>query len=151
MKGFCRLSGAALATCFGSGYSPVAPGTVGSLLGALVFILISRGHLLLLAPVIAVAWIGCGCGWRLWGKDPSKVNIDEFAGCWVACLASRPQWGLYGMTAAFLLFRVMDIVKPWPVSLLDRIDSPLGILADDLAAGLLAAGALLVAGMLLPW
>jgi phosphatidylglycerophosphatase A len=55
------------------------------------------------------------------------------------------------MTAAFLLFRVMDIVKPWPVSLLDRIDSPLGILADDLAAGLLAAGALLVAGMLLPW
>jgi len=151
VKGFRDFAGAALATCLGSGFSPVAPGTVGSILSALVFALAGPARTLLVRPIIALAWTGCHSGRRLWGKDPSRVNIDEFAGCWVACLASPAGWGLYGIAAALVLFRVMDIAKPWPVSLLDRMDSPFGILADDIAAGLIAAAVLFGAGTLLPW
>lgn len=140
-----------MATSLGTGFFPVAPGTVGSILGAVAFGFFGRGRPLLLVPVIALAWVGCHFGRRLWEKDPSRVNIDEFAGCWVACLASPPGWGLYGIAAAFALFRVMDIAKPWPVSLLDRIDSPFGILADDIAAGLVAGALLLGAEAVLPW
>lgn len=151
MRRFRDIAGAALATSLGSGFFPVAPGTVGSVLSAAVFALAGRGRPLLLVPVIALAWVGCSCGRRLWGKDPSRVNIDEFAGCWVACLASPGRWGLFGIAAALLLFRIMDIAKPWPVSLLDRSDTPFGILADDIAAGMIAAAILLGAGALLPW
>lgn len=150
MRGFRDFAGAALATTLGTGFCPVAPGTVGSILAAVVFVFFGHGRPLLLFPVIALAWVGCRSGRRLWGKDPSRVNIDEFAGCWVACLASRAEWGLYGIAAALVLFRVMDIAKPWPVSLLDRIDSPFGILADDMAAGLIAGAILLGAGAVLP-
>lgn len=151
MKGFRGLVGGALATCLGSGFFPVAPGTVGSLLAAGVYLIVPGHHLLLLVPVTGLAWLGCRSGRALWGKDPSRVNADEFAGCWLACLASPSGWGVYGPAAAFLLFRVTDILKPWPVSALDRVDSALGILADDLAAGLLAGGLLALAGYLLPW
>lgn len=151
MRGFHRFAGAALATCLGSGFFPVAPGTVGSILAAALFITVDGGHLLLLVPIIFLSWLGCHYGRLLWGSDPSRVNADEFAGCWVACLAAPPQWGSWGIAAAFILFRAADIFKPWPVSLLDRLDSSVGILADDIAAGLIAAGVLLVAARVLPW
>lgn len=151
MKGFRDFAGAALATSIGTGFFPVAPGTVGSILAALVFVLFGRGRPLLLVPIIALAWVGCHFGRRLWGKDPSRVNIDEFAGCWIACMASPAGWGLYGIALALALFRVMDIAKPWPVSLLDRIDSPFGILADDIAAGLLSAAILIGTAAVTPW
>lgn len=151
MRGFRDHAGAALATSLGTGFFPVAPGTVGSILAAVVFWFVGHGRPFLLVPIIALAWVGCHSGRRLWGKDPSRVNIDEFAGCWVACLASPAEWGLYGIAAALALFRVMDIAKPWPVSLLDRIDTSFGILADDIAAGLIAGAILLGAGALLPW
>lgn len=151
MKSFRDFAGAALATSLGTGFFPVAPGTVGSILAAVVYVFFGVGRPLLLVPLIALAWLGCHSGRRLWGKDPSRVNIDEFAGCWVACLASPGGWGLYGIAAALLLFRVMDIAKPWPVSILDRIDSSFGILADDIVAGLIAGALLFGAGALLPW
>ncbi len=151
MTGFRRFAGAALATCLGTGYSRVAPGTVGSIIAAAVFALAGRWRLLLLAPVIPLAWLGCHAGRELWGKDPSRVNADEFAGCWIACLAAPPGWGLYGIGCALLLFRILDILKPWPVSALDRLDSSFGILADDVAAGLMAAAVLMAAGKFLPW
>lgn len=151
MKGFRNFAGAALATSLGSGFFPVAPGTVGSILSAMVFLVAGRFRLPLLVPILALAWVGCRSGRRLWGKDPSRVNIDEFAGCWVACLAAPQGWGIRGIAAALVLFRVMDIVKPWPVSILDRIDSPLGILGDDIAAGVIAAALLAAAGAVLPW
>lgn len=151
MRGLRRIAGAALATCLGSGFFPFAPGTVGSILAAVVFILVRGDRMALLIPIIPLAWLGCACGRRLWGADPSRVNADEFAGCWVACLAAPPGWGLWGVAAALVLFRIADILKPWPVSLLDRLDSSLGILADDIAAGLMAAGVLLAAGRVLPW
>ena len=151
MKSFRDFAGAALATSLGTGFFPVAPGTVGSILAAVVYVFFGVGRPLLLVPLIALAWLGCHSGRRLWGKDPSRVNIDEFAGCWVACLASPGGWGLYGIAAALLLFWVMAIAKPWPGSILDRIDSSFGILADDIVAGLIAGALLFGAGALLPW
>ncbi len=151
MKKALGFAGAALATCLGSGYFPVAPGTLGSVLGAAAFAAAGSWRVYLLAPVTALAWVGCRYGRNAWGKDPSRVNVDEFAGCWVACLATPAEWGFWGLASALALFRIMDILKPWPVSALDKVDSPWGILLDDLAAGLLAGAVLLAAGRLLPW
>ncbi len=151
MRKALAFAGAALATCLGSGYFPLAPGTVGSILGAVAFAAAGPWRAHLLAPVIVLAWVGCFYGRRAWGRDPSRVNADEFAGCWVACLAAPASWGIWGLVSALVLFRVTDVLKPWPVSLLDRIDSPWGILLDDLAAGALSGAVLLAAGRLLPW
>ena len=81
-----------------------------------------------------------------WGKDPSRVVADEFAGCWIACMGAPEVWGISGFAAAFVLFRVFDIFKPWPVSLFDRMESAEGILLDDIAAGIISAVVLLAAG-----
>lgn len=143
--------GRATATVLGAGLVPVAPGTVGSLVSAAVFYAIGPGSTavwLLTPPVVMLGYWGCTEGYRTWGSDPSKVVSDEFAGCWIACLASPASWGLTGIAAAFLLFRIFDILKPWPVSFFDREDSPFGILMDDVAAGVLT-GALLFAGDLI--
>jgi phosphatidylglycerophosphatase A len=72
-----------------------------------------------------------------WGKDPSRVVIDEVAGVLVS-LISRPA-GLREVLAAFLLFRFFDIVKPPPVNKLETLPGGLGIMADDIAAGILSA------------
>jgi phosphatidylglycerophosphatase A len=68
--------------------------------------------------------------------DPPRVIIDEFVGMWIAVLALPAQW--YDLTAVFLLFRVFDVVKPAPIPRLERLPWGLGIVADDVAAGLLA-------------
>lgn len=149
-----RFLGLAAATALGTGYSPVAPGTAGSLVSALVFVALGSlpgGRLLtfaLLPVVIAVGYLGCRAGYRMWGGDPSRVTADEFAGCWLACLAAPVAWGPAGSAAAFGLFRLFDILKPWPVSRLDRMEGPGGILLDDLAAGILAGIPLLLLQLL---
>lgn len=141
------LAGLVSAT-FWTGFFPWGPGTVGSLV-ALFFFVLCPVHLRLplLFPLILAAWAGCVLGRKLWGEDPSRVTVDEVAGCWLACLFSFPGWGFRGLAAAFILFRIFDIAKPWPVSVLDRMKSGSGILLDDLAAGLMAGAVLLIAGL----
>lgn len=151
MKKGIRFLGAAVATVLGAGYSPFAPGTVASLISASTFYLLMRSdvafdYLLLLSiPIILVAYWGCIVGHRLWGKDPSRVTIDEFAGCWITCLFAPASWGIYGIAVAFTLFRLFDILKPWPVSKADEMVHPSGILLDDIAAGLIAGWCILLA------
>lgn len=148
MKRFYRILGITVATTFGTGYFPLGPGTVGSLVSACLFLLTPDHLRLTLLPVILlVAWAGCEAGRRFWGEDPSKVTVDELAGCWIACLAAPAHWGYWGITAAFLLFRVFDIFKPWPVNVLDRMKNSLGILLDDVAAGIMAAAVLFLANL----
>lgn len=143
-SGIERFLGGAAATVLGTGYLPIAPGTVGSLLSALSVYLLDTlpgGRMIalgLLPPVMAVGFLGSAAGHRMWGGDPSRVNVDEFAGCWLACMASPPEWGLAGLAAAFALFRLFDILKPWPVCRFDRMEGAAGILLDDLAAGVMA-------------
>jgi phosphatidylglycerophosphatase A len=137
-----RFSGGALATTLGTGFFPWGPGTVGSAVAALAFYFYPLNAFTLLPVVLLFGWAGCEAGRKLWGEDPSIVTIDEVAGTWIACLASPPSWGIRGIVAALVLFRVFDIAKPWPVSRLDEMKNGIGILLDDVAAGLMAAGVL---------
>jgi phosphatidylglycerophosphatase A len=140
-------TGAALrlvATGAGLGHLPVAPGTAGSLLGAaLCFPLLTLpwpvylGAAILLT-VLAV-WVAGRVASDAGQPDPAHVVIDEMAGMWVAAIALSPR--LYDVAAVFLLFRLMDVVKPAPIPRLERLPGGLGIVADDVAAGLLARAA----------
>jgi phosphatidylglycerophosphatase A len=130
-----------VATGLGSGYSPVAPGTAGSLVGLLLFLpLAGRALWIQLAAVVAVTILGVLAGGRLatmlGAKDPGMVVVDEVAGQWITFLA-LPMTPVTAV-AGFLLFRVMDILKPWPARALERLPGGLGIMADDVAAGIYA-------------
>lgn len=138
----------ALATGFGTGLSPWAPGTVGSLLGPPLIWVCS----VVLPPIgllaagvffIAVGPPICTRASRLLGKhDPGSVVYDEIAAFWIVFLpqlAIGEALTLPVLAAGFVLFRIFDISKPWPVSRLEKLPDGTGIMADDLAAGALAA------------
>lgn len=145
----------AIATCLGCGYFPWGPGTLGSLVAIIIAVMLrsSAGAgrpalliatLLLLAPAI---WASTQTA-RLHGKkDPSVVVIDEVLGQWVTLLgATALRWKSF--CAAFLLFRLFDIWKPWPVRNFEKLPEGLGIVADDLAAGVYGALILYIGGKL---
>jgi len=132
------------ATTLFTGYFPFAPGTVGSLVAAGLFMLAAPvldwwGMLLVLAGSAAAGFHSCVQVVPDWGGDPSRVTIDEFVGCWLACIPAWYMYGGWGVLAALVLFRIFDILKPWPVSALDRRGGPASIMLDDLAAGVMAA------------
>lgn len=132
-----------IASGFGSGFFPFAPGTAGSL----VALVLGAGLLWLSPYALPVAVLAAAFG-GLWAvaasgaaDDPGWVVIDEFAGQWIALMSlARPT--LAGLAAAFLLFRFLDIVKPGPVGWAERQGGPAGVMADDLIAGAIAAGIL---------
>jgi len=119
------------------GYSPVAPGTAGSLLALFilwVFPFSSLGLVLALLVIVGVGGWAAGRAERLLGrKDPSPVVIDEIAGMFLSVLALPRSLGL--LLVAFLLFRVLDIVKPFPIRQSQILSAGLGIMLDDLIAG----------------
>ena len=130
-----------VATGLGCGYAPVAPGTVGSLLGLALFWPLTR----LEAPVQLVAlaalvllgvWAATLVARRLGVEDPSVVVVDEVAGMWVTLLF-LPLTPL-SAAAGFFVFRVMDVVKPFPARRFERLPGGWGIMADDLMAGIYA-------------
>ena len=131
-----------LAFGFGTGLSPVAPGTVGSLVGVL-FAWLTLGLSLPVQVAIAAAitlsgiWI-CGESARRIGvHDHGGIVWDEIAGMYITLLAAPPT--IAGWVLAFVLFRLFDIAKPWPIRDLDhRLGGGLGIMLDDLAAALYA-------------
>ncbi len=133
-----------LATWFGAGLLPKAPGTWGSL-AAVPFawgLYHLGGRPLLAAATVAVSLIGWWASEvyiRKTGiQDPGEVVIDEVAGQWLTLLVVPPVPLLY--LAGFALFRLFDIRKPWPVSWADtRIGGGLGVMVDDLFAGIYAA------------
>lgn len=137
--------------CF-SGFSPVAPGTAGSAVALLLFWPLSRlaaswqwGACVL---VFAVGTLAATRVARMVGReDPEIVVVDEVAGQWVT-LAGLP-FTPATVLAGFLLFRVMDVIKPWPARDLERLPGGLGIMCDDVAAGIYAH--LLVQVGLLVW
>lgn len=143
-----RFAGGALASTMGTGFFPWGPGTVGSIIAAAAFYYSPFNPYLLLPVILFLGWIACEAGRKLWGEDPSIVTIDEVAGTWIACLAAPPAWGIWGILSALILFRIFDIAKPWPVNKLDEMKNGIGILLDDVAAGLMAVGVLIVADLL---
>jgi phosphatidylglycerophosphatase A len=119
---------------------PVAPGTAGSLVGVLLAVpLLQFGWPAYAAAAVAftaLAAFACVAAARELGADPPAVIIDETAGMLLAAIAVPPT--LYELAAVFLLFRLFDVVKPAPLPRLERLPGGLGIIADDIAAGLLA-------------
>ena len=130
-----------VATVGGLGQVPLAPGTVGSLVGAgLCLPLLDVGWPLQLVAIAVLTAVAAAVSGRaaeeLGQPDPPAVIIDEIVGMWVAAFALPFQ--AYDLCAVFLLFRMFDVVKPGPIPRLERLPGGLGIVADDLAAGLLA-------------
>ena len=143
----------AIATWFGCGYAPKAPGTAGSAAAIGIALLIDRdaawrpGWYAILALVLTAPamWAAGETARMARQKDPQLVVVDEVAGQWLALAGARVlNWKTW--LAAFLLFRLFDIWKPWPVRQLESLPGGIGIVADDLMAGLDAALVLLMAG-----
>ena len=128
---------------FGAGLSPVAPGTVGTLLAIPVYlILASFGTGIYVSCVVLLFLAGCytckQTAQALGEHDHPMIVIDEIVGYLLTMLFVPVTW--YWVLAGFLLFRVFDILKPWPVSLADRqITGGLGIMVDDLLAAVYSA------------
>ena len=126
---------------FGSGLSPFAPGTAGTVL-ALLFVpllaLLSTSALLGVLFIASLAGVFI-CGYsarKLDAKDPSCIVWDEFVGLWIA-LAGFPV-SIFWLVSGFIVFRCFDIFKPWPISVLDKkIPGGLGIMLDDILAGVM--------------
>ncbi len=132
-----------LAFGFGAGLAPFAPGTFGSLPGVLLFWLTMAYGLYVQLAVVAVLivagiWI-CGESARRLGiHDHGGIVWDEIAGMYLTLIVAP--FSVTGWVLAFVLFRIMDIVKPWPIRDLDhRLGGGVGIMLDDLVAALYAA------------
>jgi phosphatidylglycerophosphatase A len=134
-------SGLAIATALGAGYAPKAPGTAGSAVGLLLWLAIPNILWLQVVSIglvsIAGIWAGTLAEEHFGRRDPGQVVVDEVAGMMVTLLLN-PLTGAGWMLAAFLFFRAADIVKPFPVNRLERLPGGLGIMADDLLAGVYA-------------
>jgi phosphatidylglycerophosphatase A len=130
-----------VATLGGVGRAPVAPGTVASALTALLLWLLHLSPLALTALLIAVTVLGTWAAGEAeralgHGKDPGAIVIDEVAGMVLSVLAVPPSLVL--VTVAFVLFRVFDVTKPFPANVSQRLRGGIGVMMDDLIAGLYA-------------
>lgn len=131
-----------LALGFGSGLVKKAPGTAGSFLALIFYFPLSLLPLWMYIVNLIVSFLlgiyVCGAASaRLKIKDASVIVWDEFLGLWIALLFVPSGW--YFIVLTFLLFRVFDILKPWPIGYLDReLEGGIGIMLDDVAAGLFA-------------
>jgi len=131
-----------LAFGFGSGLMPKGPGTAGTLMAVPLFLLAADWGLplysavLLLSAVLGI-WI-CGAASRQLGvHDHGGIVWDEFVGYWITMWAMPASWTW--IAAGFVVFRVFDILKPWPISVLDKkVGGGFGIMIDDVVAGIMA-------------
>ncbi|WNJ98408.1 phosphatidylglycerophosphatase A [Thalassospiraceae bacterium LMO-JJ14] len=138
-----------LATWFGAGYAPFAPGTFGSLFALPVGWALAHegGPLALALAAIGISLIGVWAADAYMAQagehDPGPVVIDEVAGQWLAMLPMAAFLTWQGTLIAFVLFRTFDIWKPWPISWADKnVQGGIGVMADDILAGIAAAACL---------
>ena len=134
-----------IASGFGSGYSPIAPGTAGALLATLIwwgyaslfndyYQTLQCTFLLVCIFTFLGIW-SSGVSEKYWGKDPSRVVIDEMVGTWIALLAV-PVGNVWYILFAFLLFRFFDIFKPLGIRKMEQLEGGIGVMADDILAGI---------------
>lgn len=129
-------------TVFGVGYAPVAPGTFGSIAGmALAWVVLQQtawpAWSLAVAAVALTPLAALACGVverEIGAEDPGFIVIDEVVGQWLTLAAIRPERPLDWL-GALALFRVFDVLKPWPIRRLEKIPNGWGVVADDFAAG----------------
>lgn len=133
-----------IASGFGSGFSPFAPGTAGAFVAVIIwtvlFYVIPFNILLVVTSLLIVLFTAAGI-WSAdkleseWGKDPSKVVVDEMVGVWIALLAV-PVGNVWYILFAFLLFRFFDIFKPLGIRKMEQLEGGIGVMADDILAGI---------------
>lgn len=138
-----------IASGFGSGLAPKAQGTFGSLAAVLPWLLLRELPLPVYALVLVAGFAlgvwACQVAGRALGVDDHRALVwDEFVGLWIALLpAMHAPW--WAVLAGFVLFRLFDVAKPWPISWLDRhLKGGLGVMVDDVVAGVFAAVVLAV-------
>ncbi len=145
MNIFARI----VATFFGSGFCPIAPGTAASFITALLYMFLLSG---LSGPVqaliiVTLFFVGVPAASRysaeLGRKDPGRIVIDEACGQLIALFMLPPD--PVSVAASFFLFRIFDIIKPYPIRKLEGFPRGWGIMADDVGAGLVSAAVLRLA------
>jgi phosphatidylglycerophosphatase A len=130
-----------LATGVFTGYSPVAPGTAGSLLGVGLYLIPGmREGAVLLAAIAVVFLAGTAAARRMerqYGEDPPVVVIDEVVGMWISLLMVEPATPA-SIAAAFVFFRIYDTLKPPPARWMEKLSGGWGIMLDDVIAAVYA-------------
>ena len=145
VRNMARRVGWLLGTALGAGLFPVAPATAASLVAVVVYWAVpldgdSVGFLVLVGASLLIGPWCCGSLTSANDPDPKRAVWDEVAGVWLTCLFLPKT--LPWLAAAFLLFRALDILKPWPIRQYERLPGGYGIMADDVAAGVLGAALL---------
>ena len=131
-----------IASGFGTGFSPFAPGTAGAILATIIWIVLSYIVPLCLMPITAILIVVFGLLgiWSAnvlapqWGKDPSRVVVDEMVGVWIALLAVS-DGNIYYALVALALFRLFDIFKPLGIRSMEKLKGGVGVMMDDVLAG----------------
>ena len=130
----------AVATALGVGYVPFAPGTFGSAVGVIVWWLLPASPIVhaiaIVALFVAGSWSGTVAEHHFGTTDPSAVVIDEVMGMLVTLFLAPVGWR--GALLGFFLFRVADVLKPFPANRLERLPGGVGVMADDAMAALYA-------------
>jgi len=123
----------ALATVFGVGYIPIAPGTFGSVAGLLLWAVLPQSAIAQVVAIVVLfaagSWSG-GIAERHFGRtDPGQVVIDEVMGMVMTLFLNPVGWR--GAAVAFFVFRAADVVKPYPANRLEKLPGGIGVMADD--------------------
>lgn len=122
-----------IATCFGVGYAPIAPGTFGSAAGLVLWWLLPASplaHAIAIGVLFAIgSWSGTVAESYFGRTDPGQVVIDEVMGMIVTLFLNPCGW--IGALAGFFLFRFFDVVKPYPADRLEKLHGGVGVMADD--------------------
>ncbi len=144
-----------IGTGFGSGFFPWGPGTAGSVLATVIWLILARWAVLdsemltivTTTLIIAFTILGTWATAQLqpyWGEDPSRVVVDEMVGVWIPLSLLRPTDHIAWVLLSLVLFRFYDIVKPLGIKALDRKSGAFWVMADDILGGIYAAATLLL-------
>ncbi len=152
MNGISRAAILFIAEGAYAGKSPIAPGTAGTLVGVLLYLGIrnsgpSRYIFLTILFCIVGIWAAGKAEIILGKKDSSSIVIDEIAGYHIALFLVPSGWGY--LAAGFFLFRLFDIMKPWPLHVLQEARGGLGVMLDDIGAGVYTNIALQIAAYII--
>ncbi len=134
-------------TTFGAGYSPIAPGTAGAIVACGLYVLfmgkIIGGYQMSQLHFLTLTFLVTGAGIvstnymeKDWGKDPSKVVVDELVGMWITLLFVPFSWKY--ILVGLILFRFFDIAKPLFIRRLEKLPGGIGVMMDDVLAGIYA-------------
>jgi len=123
---------------FFTGYFPVSSGTVGSVAAVVIYLIPGFEQFVVIIPAtLVIIFYGIYIGTKFeaeYGKDPAQCTIDEVAGTWISLIALPKSIGI--IIATFLLWRILDIIKPPPARNLESLKGGLGIMIDDVISGI---------------